>query len=93
MFMRVLDLSIWALCALCLLPAVVRTFTTKRQLCDDHKAAMFFIALWMVGNYGVRLLDARPSLLALYGLNAIAAGIGVLILILVRQGRPANGNR
>lgn len=93
MFLRLLDLSIWALCALCLLPALVRSFTTKRQLCDDHKAAMFFIALWMVGNYGLRLLESPPPMLALYGLNAIAAGIGVLILILIRQGRVDNDNR
>jgi hypothetical protein len=89
MYSRLFDISLWALVALCLFPAVVRSFTKRYRHCDDYRTALFFTALWIVGNYMVRLMG-ETSIYTLHGLNALAAGLAVYVLILVRQGPRQN---
>jgi hypothetical protein len=88
-YSRLFDLSLWAIVALCFLPAAVRSFSKRIRPCDEYRAALFFTALWVVGNYMIRLAG-ETSMYVLTGLNAVAAALAVYLLILVRQGLVQN---
>jgi hypothetical protein len=88
-YVRLFDFSVWALVAICLLPSAIRFFTKKRGHCDDYRTALFFVALWVAGNYAVRLAG-ETSIYTLQALNALAAALAVYVLILVRQGSRQN---
>jgi Ca2+/Na+ antiporter len=88
-YTRLADFSLWSIVALCLLPAAIRSFGKRYRSCDDYRTALFFTALWIAGNYMIRL-NGEVSLYTLYGLNALAAALAVYVLILVRQGSRRN---
>lgn len=83
---RMFDIALWILVTICLVPAFFRTFTTGARPCDDLRTAMFFVGVWITGNYMIRLTgNETPSVLA--GLNAMAAAAAIFVLIIIRQGR------